>query len=61
MERTEVLCGHVKPEAGGSSSPVAVHLAENWELPKMNLRVNTKMLANYNLGFITLCKMSVLK
>lgn len=47
------------PVADGPSSPVAV--SENWDLQKMNLRMNAKMFANYNLYFITLCKMSVLK
>lgn len=47
--------------AGGPSSPVPMHLPENWELQKMNLRMNAKMFADYNLYFITLCKMSVLK
>jgi hypothetical protein len=67
----EVLSGQAKPEAGGGwrwlgvadgpSFPVAMHLSENWDLQKMNLRMNAKMFANYNLYFITLCKMSVLK
>lgn len=58
------LDGHLKPESGedcGPPSPVTVRLAENWESQKMNLRMSTKMFANYNLCFITLHKMSVLK
>lgn len=54
-------CLVVAGVAAGPSSPVPMHLSENWELQKMNLRMNAKMFANYNLYFITLCKMSVLK
>lgn len=42
-----------------------LQVAEPWsgnqELWKMNLRMNTEMFSNYNLCFITLRKMSMLK
>lgn len=65
MEGAEILetDEEVQFKAGNGcpSSPVAELLSENWELQKINLRMNTKMFANYNLCFITLCKMSMLK
>lgn len=65
MEGAEILEteGEARFKAGNgcSSSPVAEQLSENWELQKMNLKMNTKMFSNYNLCFITLCKMSMLK
>lgn len=65
VEGAEILemGGEAQFKAGNGcpSSPVAEQLSENWELHKMNLRVNTKMFSNYHLCFITLCKMSMLK
>lgn len=45
----------------GPSSPASEQLSENWVLQKMNLRMHTKMCSDYNLCFITLCKMSMLE